>query len=89
MDDEHDARVRIATVIVLGAALCVAIAGLTMVAVFTDRDLFRAEIMTLVLALAVATVGGLSPRWWRQNRARHRWRIERQSNGGDDHDPDR
>jgi membrane protein YdbS with pleckstrin-like domain len=74
MTPEDDARVRIVTIIVLGAALVCSIAGLTVVAVLTDRDLLKPELMALVLALAVATIGGLPQHWWRR---RSHWRIER------------
>jgi len=77
--DEPDARVRIVTIIVLGANLMAAVIGLAFAAVLTDRDLLAPELMSLAGALAIATVGGLPQRWWRRH---SHWRIEREGNGG-------
>jgi hypothetical protein len=76
-----DARVRIVTIVVLGVNLMAAIIGLAFTAVLTDRDLFRPEVMALVLALAIATVGGLPRKWWRRQ---GRWRIEHNHSDGED-----
>jgi len=56
------------TVIVLAA-----IAGLTITAVFTDRDLHDPETFTLAIALCVAVLGGVN-----SFRRHYRWRIERE-----------
>lgn len=52
--------VRIAALIVLGAVLIAAIAGMTVVAVMTERDLRRVEVMTFVGAVLLTVLGGLS-----------------------------
>lgn len=80
VERDNDNAVRIAALVVLGAVLVAAIAGLTVVACLTDRDLTRPEFMTFVLALATATLGGFT---LTSLRRRHHWRIEHDANGGD------
>lgn len=84
MESDDDARVRIVTIVVLGVNLLAAIIGLAFVAVLTDRNLIRPELMALILSLAIATVGGLPQRWWRK---RGHWRIEHDRNGSHDTSP--
>jgi hypothetical protein len=78
-DDQSDVAVRVTALIVLGVVLVAAIAGLTVVAVLTDRDLTRPEVLTFVLALCVAGLGGYS---FLSLRRRHRWRVEREDVNG-------
>lgn len=67
--DEYDARVRIATVIVLGIVLIAVITGLTVVAVLTDRNDLRGGALLFGVAM-IGAAGGVS--WWTLHR---RWRI--------------
>ena len=79
MDAGDDVKVRIVTIIVLGAAVVAAVIGLTFAAVLTDRDLLEPELMTLGAAVLVAFLGGMTP-WWRHRRGR--WRVEHEDING-------
>jgi hypothetical protein len=74
-DDDLDTAVRVTALIVLGVVLVAAIVGLTVVAVMTYRNLVRPEVLTFVLALTVAGLGGYS---FVSLRRRARWRVERE-----------
>ena len=80
MSSHDDNAVRIATVVCLTVIIVCAIAGITLVAIFTDRDLTRAEVFTLIAAAWLALLGGVHV--W-ELRHRRRWRLEREelSNG--------
>jgi hypothetical protein len=78
-DDDLDTAVRVTALVVLGAVLIAAIAGLTVVAVLTDRDLTRPEVLTFAVALCVAGLGGYS---FLSLRRRRRWHIEREDING-------
>lgn len=72
---------RIVAIICLSVIVLAAIAGLTVVAVLTDRELRDPEAFTLVIALCVAALGGFSFVRVRK----HRWRVEREDmNNGND-----
>lgn len=83
---EQDATiVKVAAIVTLGVILLAAVIGLTLVAVTTDRDLFRAEALTFAGVVLLAAIGGAS--WWRLRRPRHRWHIDLERNGEDHDDP--
>lgn len=63
---------RAAALFCLTAIVLTAIAGLTVVAVFTDRELRDAGMFTLAIALCVAVLGGFNT-----FRHHYRWRVER------------
>lgn len=67
--------VRVVAVICLTVVVLVAEAGITVVAVLTDRSLRDPEVFTLVVALCVAVLGGMSMFGAAR---RHRWRVERE-----------
>lgn len=70
--------VRIVALICLTAIVLACVAGLTIVACVTDRSLLNPERFTLVIALCVALLGGMSVFPLR----RHRWRVEREDVNG-------
>jgi membrane protein YdbS with pleckstrin-like domain len=57
---EPPTPVKVVTLIVLGVVLVVAVIGLTVVAVFTDRDVWPAERLTFGGVILLCLVGGLS-----------------------------
>jgi hypothetical protein len=75
-----DTTVRIVTIICLTALVLTSIVGITITAIFTDRDLRYAEGLTFAGAVMVAVIGGFTLRGMR--RRRH-WRIEHDENGND------
>jgi len=79
MDDPDDHVVRVAALICLTTIVLAAVAGITLTAIFTTRDLARPEYFTLVVTLSIGLLGGLS--LWGVRR-RHRWRIEREDVNG-------
>jgi protein-S-isoprenylcysteine O-methyltransferase Ste14 len=79
-----DDRVKIVAIITLGAILLAAVIGLVIVAVLTDRDLFRAQTLTFAGVVLLATLGGLS--WAALHRRRRRWHVDVEHNGNGDHD---
>jgi len=78
---EQEFRLRLAGLVCLTVIVVAAIVGLTVAAVFTDRYLLPAELLTLAGAILVAVMGGLIV--GTSARRRHRWRVEREDvNGG-------
>lgn len=77
---EPTERVLIAAVVMLGLVLIAAVVGLTVAAVQTDRNLWRAEVLTFGGMVLLASIGGAE---WLALR-RHRWRVsvDRNGNGG-------
>lgn len=74
--------VRVVALLCLTAIALAAIAGLTVAAVLTDRDLRDAGVFTVVMALCVAVMGGVQ-----SFRPHHRWRLEREDVIPDDSQP--
>lgn len=88
MTEQEATAVKVAVVIGLTVVLVTAVVGLTIVAVTTDRDLWKAEVLTFSGIVLLAGLGGLS--WWRLRAHGHRWRVNVQRNGEDhEDDPDR
>lgn len=90
MDDDH--TLRAVAVICLAAVLLAAITGMTVVAVVTDRDLWKVEVLTFAGVLLLVLTGGVS--WSALTRhRRRRWHVSVDRNGHDDKenpdDPDR
>jgi hypothetical protein len=85
-DDEAraEAAVKIAVIVALAVIVVCAIAALTIVAVLTERDLFRAELLTFFTVAMLSAVGGVT---MYQALRRHRWRLHVERNGDDE--PDR
>jgi hypothetical protein len=79
--DEHEYRVRIASLVCLTVIVVAAIAGMTVTAAVTDRDLTRVEILTFAVTLWLAVLGGMSTWGWMR---RYRWRVEREAVNGRD-----
>lgn len=77
--DDGDARVRIAAIVCLTVIVVAAIAALTVVAVLTDRDLWKAEALTFAVVLILAALSGYSV-WG--NRRRYHFKLD--TNGDDD-----
>ena len=71
---DDDARIKIVTIICLTVIVCVALAGITLAALFTDRNLHYAEGLSAGGVLVIALLGGLT---WNRLLRRHRWRLER------------
>lgn len=63
---------RVVALVCLTVIVLAAIAGLTVVAIFTDRELRDAGMFTLAIALCVAVLGGVN-----SFRRHYRWRVER------------
>ena len=78
-DPDVAARVRIVTIFVLGVNLVAAVIGITFAAVLTERELWIPELGAVVVALAIATIGGLPQHWWQR---KGRWKIEHEKEGG-------
>lgn len=79
MEEEPvDQKVRIITIICLTSLIFTALVGITMTAIFTDRNVHYAEGLSFGGAIIIATLGGFTIRQLRRHR---RWRIEREENG--------
>jgi len=76
---EREVSVRVATVVMLGLVLVTAVIAMAFVAVLTDRDLFRAEVLTFAGTVLLAALGGVS--WFAIHR-RH-WRIHVEQDGSE------
>lgn len=59
-DDEWTGRLKLATLIILGVVIVTSIIGLTVVAIFTSRDLTTAERYVFAVAVITALTGGLT-----------------------------
>jgi hypothetical protein len=79
-DDElrTDRIVRVVTLICLTAIIIASIAGITVTAVLTERNVRPAEGLTFGATVLLALLGGLTIRQLRRHR---RWRIERENGG--------
>jgi hypothetical protein len=66
------------TILVLGGIVMTAIAGLTVTAVLTDRDLRFPEELTFAGVVLIAVLGGLT---WLGFHRRRRWHVEVDHNG--------
>jgi membrane protein YdbS with pleckstrin-like domain len=69
--DKDERVVKVTTIIALASVVIVAIAGITITAVLTSRDLRRAELFAFIGVLIIAALGGLS---FAALKRRH-WRI--------------
>jgi len=75
MTDENDENriiLKIVTIITIGVVSLAAIIAFTIVALFTDRDLTRAEYFTVGIILLLASVGGVK---LLSLRRRRHWQI--------------
>jgi hypothetical protein len=84
MDSDDDGgngeRVKIAALVCLTIIIVASITGITLTALFTDRDLFRAETYSFGGVLMIGLLGGVT---FLGLRRRRRWRLEREDvNGG-------
>lgn len=77
-----DTWIRVVTIVALAVVLTTAVIGITVVAVFTTRDLWRAEVLTFAGVVLLGALGGVS--WWALRRHPHRWRVQVARNGADD-----
>lgn len=80
--DRDEFVLRLVTIIVLGTLLLAAIVGIVIVAVATNRDLWKAEALTFGGAVMLVALGGVT--WSQVRKHRHRWRIEREDTNGHD-----
>lgn len=76
--------IKIVTIVTLGVICLASVVMLGVVAITTDRDLFRAEVLTYAAVALIAALGGVS--WWQMHR--HHWRLRVDRNGERD-EPDR
>ena len=67
----EEVSVRVVTVICLSVVLLASVIGMTVTAVLTDRDMFRAEVLTFAGVALLAAFGGVS--WF--SLTRHKWRL--------------
>lgn len=72
MNDPDDTIIKVATIVMLGLILITSVIMIGVVAVKTDRDLFRAELFTFGGALLLAALGGVQ---WYRLRYRRRWHL--------------
>lgn len=70
MEDEQ--QVRLVAIITLGVVLVVAVVGLTITAITTDRELARAEGLTFLAVVLLALIGAGTVWRWK----RRRWHID-------------
>jgi membrane protein YdbS with pleckstrin-like domain len=84
--DELDERaerdelvVRVVTILTLGVLLLAAIVGITITAVMTDRNVWRAEVLTFGGVVLLGALGGVS---WLTLRRRRRWRVNVERSNG-------
>jgi membrane protein YdbS with pleckstrin-like domain len=75
MTDENDEDriiLKVVTIITIGVVVLASILALTVVALFTDRDLKRAEYLTAGAILLLASIGGVTIFSFRK---RKHWQI--------------
>jgi hypothetical protein len=75
LSDEETCRIRITALVCLTVVICTAIICLMFTAIFSDRNLFRSELLTFALSLYLAGLGGATMIDWRR---RYRWKVERE-----------
>lgn len=72
---EDSTVIKLATIITLGVIVLTSVVGIILVAITTDRDVFRAEMLAAGGLLLIAGVGGLS---WALRRRRWRFQVQRE-----------
>ena len=84
LTDREEFILRMTAVIVLGTLIAIAVVMTGLVAIFTDRNVSRAEVLEATGALMICALAGVS--WWQTHR-RHHWRVNvERNNGGDSGD---
>ena len=81
VEERHvEPHVQIVTIICLTIIISISIIGITVTAIFTDRNVHYAEGLSFAGAVLIAVIGGFTIRHVRRRR---RWKIEREENGDD------
>jgi len=71
--DTHEQYVlKLATIFVIGLVLLASVIGLTLIAVFTDKNVARAETYTFIGIVLLSCLGGLN--WVKLRKHRH-WHL--------------
>jgi len=80
IDDHFDQKVRIVAIICITSLIAIALIGITLTAIFTDRNVHYAEGLSFGGTLFIVLLAGVSLRSMRRHR---RWRIEREEEPND------
>jgi arginine exporter protein ArgO len=76
VDDDTDRMVRVVAIICMTSIIALAIIGITVTAVLTDRNVHYAEGLSFAGTVLIAVTAGVTLRSLRRHR---RWRIEREN----------